>query len=151
MSYIDALLRAPKITEVNDTSKQVMLDVNIPLKKNQQSTQCIFCLKKYYNYTNKPESYYIRVYKKLEKPQNGYIKQDYDEVLKQDFVCFDCQHLYLIKCNCCDKLFHINSTVDAWDNSALTIRVSVCLTCFSNEACTSCGYLGGASPCRYCR
>jgi hypothetical protein len=146
MSYIDTLLRAPKITEVNDTSK-VMLDVNIPLKKNQKLSQCTFCLKKCS--LDNQVYYYIRVYKNLQ--QIGYIKQEYDEVLKQDFVCFNCQHLYLIKCNVCDKLFHIDSTVNAWNNSDLTIRVNVCLTCFSNEACTSCHYLAGASPCRYCR
>jgi hypothetical protein len=144
MSYIDALLREPKITEINDTSKQVIL--NITLKKNKP-TKCTFCLEKCS--LDNQIYYYIRVYKNLQPIE--YIKQDYDNVLKQDFVCFNCQHLHLIKCNVCDKLFHIDSTVHAWNNSKLTTSVNVCLTCFSNEACTSCRYLAGASPCRYCR
>jgi hypothetical protein len=124
MSYIDALLK-------NKSS------VVLP-------EECKLCFKK--NCSLKKVEYYIRVLNKLKL----YTK-DYDYVLKQDFICLQCEELYLPRCVCCDKLFHIKSTLDAWDDAELTKSVIVCVKCYSNEACTLCRYLGGSSPCKYCR
>ena len=144
MSYINALLRAPKDINV-DVNTKVMSTI-----KTKKLMQCTCCLNKYNIDINEPLLKYYKHVVQNPEDKTIYFKK-YDEVLKQEFVCLKCQQLYLNECNCCSKLFHIDSTVDGWEDSLLTINVIVCVKCFFNEACTSCRYLGGASPCRFCR
>jgi hypothetical protein len=77
---------------------------------------------------------------------NNYLSE-----INKDFLCLNCSSYTAIKCSNCGDLFDINSTTSAYDDYRLKKPVDVCLQCYTYEACDTCGYLGGSSPCRWCR
>ena len=66
-------------------------------------------------------------------------------------MCLKCQEQCIVGCKMCGEVFDYNSTTKAYEDSKLSIIVNVCKMCYMYEACSSCGYLCGANPCRWCR
>lgn len=88
----------------------------------------------------------------LEKPKGVFFfETKYSKDKKQDFLCLNCSSYNLINCSICGDVFNIKSTTSAYDDPELKKAVDVCLQCYMYEACGMCGYLGGATPCRWCR
>lgn len=55
------------------------------------------------------------------------------------------------QCTICCKEFEIDNIRYGYRDLNLKMQVYVCKTCYDYEACSNCGYLGGASPCKWCR
>lgn len=72
----------------------------------------------------------------------------------EEFMCPECEIDYdngVSTCNICGKKFETEKMTYAYSTPELKKQVLVCGTCYDCEACSGCGYLAGASPCRWCQ
>lgn len=76
---------------------------------------------------------------------------NYKIIEKTKYMCQNCKEHNIMKCVYCDKDYLSNGILYAYSDALLTNTVEICRQCFVYEGCDSCGYLAGASPCRYCR
>ena len=86
------------------------------------------------------------------KPLEGeiWVGRKYESKKYEEYVCGKCVSK-LIDCVICGDKFDNVSSTSGYNDPGLKKAVDVCLSCYSYEACYGCGYLGGASPCRWCR
>lgn len=79
-------------------------------------------------------------------------KKVYNE--EEELMCYECELDYdngYSTCGICGDKFEIQKMISAYDTPDLKKHVLVCNQCYQCEACVGCGYLAGASPCRWCR
>lgn len=170
-TYLNALLSAPKDGDIKTLAipTSIIKPTPVPgIKKNKnikrfgycekwkkpsewKEVTCCFCNESYKCEINTHYSIYYEMVKQIPPEGTVWFGNRYDKVERQRNVCLSCQNTNIINCNNCGELFNMASTVDAWNDPLLTKNVTVCVQCYSYEACTGCGYLGGASPCRWCR
>jgi len=115
------------------------------ISENNNDKKCFICknkcfFKKYFFYEifTKKDTNNIFL-------SNKYYKKKFEEVL-----CNSCKTC-IVQCEMCDDKFLYSSVEEAYSDPKLKHNITVCLLCFSYEACSQCKYLGGSSPCRWCR
>ena len=138
--------RHPVITE-SSIKKQRVIDIGSP----ECQKTCLMCGKDYLCDSDETR----RVFYELSKKpyQDGFIFSSgtqYHETKNEMFMCRKCATSFA-SCEMCGKKFMYSSIRQAYDDPGLKKMSDVCLVCYEFEACSECGYLGGASPCRWCR
>lgn len=151
MSYRDAILKGNSINNCKNI-KATAINRKTTIKQ-PTIKHCKECKYQCVIEQNDGDIYEYIILTLLEKPK-GVIwsfETKYSKDKKQDFLCLNCSSYNLINCSVCGNVFNINSTTSAYDDPELKKAVDVCLQCNMYEACGICGYLGGATPCRWCR
>ena len=138
-SYLEIFLSGPKLQKVYS-----LLENKPSVIKNK----CMLC--------NNLDTNFFTYYKiqqvKQVNEQNFCITPIiYNKIKKEFFLCLYCSTNTVFCCGCCGDNFDVSSTVTAYTDINLNNEIIVCTTCYNYEACTQCRYLGGASPCRFCR
>ena len=126
---IDKKRKVTEITEIQDTQKCFMCEKNYQCDKNEL-----------------PHIFY----ELSKKPEQEFVINQKTEIKHETFICQQCEKS-IISCEMCGKKFLYYCVRQAFNDPKLKNVSVVCLTCFDLEACMVCGYLGGASPCRWCR
>jgi len=118
--------------------------------KTCEKISCVICNSVYLFHKNQAKTTFYEI--KEKKPPEGtmWFGRRYDTNEHVEFICKGCVK-HLIPCIMCGKTFQQNSITTAYNDPGLQKTVDICLLCYSYEACSGCGYLAGASPCRWCR
>ena len=122
----------------------------IDISKQELKKTCAMCKKNYRCEEDEIPRVFYEVKKIVPPKDTIFFGSRYNKVKSEMFFCRDCARS-VDSCSMCGKKFLHNSLQIAYDDPILSKMTEVCLSCYNLEACAGCGYLGGASPCRWCR
>lgn len=147
ISYMDALLKNNKLK--NNELKKPTNDIFKVKQKKKSIQECPLCKNKYI-FTNNLKTVYHKITKQQTPKKIKSSWHKFNKTKHKELICKQCAH-NLIFCYICDKKFYHCSTTFGYNKPELKKLVNVCIKCYFLEACDYCGYLGGASPCRWFR
>jgi len=160
ISYLDSLLKnnydlktpfkggsKRKEKKLLDASQNICV---IDIGKKKEVHNCLLCHNDYLRDEDELKTVYYKITKQQPPEGTIFFGRRYVKTKHEESICRRCAN-HLISCQICGEKFNHRSTTYGYYDSNLKKQVDVCLQCYSYEACASCGYLGGASPCRWCR
>ena len=161
-SYLEAFLK-----DNQNMTRQFVVSLTIMTKRkvrkkhdrNQMSIniceykidkQCYLCKEQYSCDKDEKKTSFCQIFKETPPEGEIWFGNRYKTKKFDEFICRQCIKR-LITCIICGDIFDYNSITTAYNDPGLTKVVELCISCCNCEACSGCGYLAGASPCRWCR